>query len=298
MVPLIRRHAQIAQCAHGDERIVSDHRNAAGAAVEAVHGIAAVHARHAIDPDFLAFELAAERRAHQHAGVKQGNRCGCADIACQIGGHDVDTKAQAAVELGRGFDAAHALADQRERCGVLELGVFGMRQLTGQRDEFAERRRAARRRVSHVAGLCYAFIDRHRPFMRRSRAKHFARRGTCFAHGHPQVADTRGAACDHRAEVARHAPRQVTRQHRMQALVVLTIRQSGAEVFAVDVCGIDERLHHAHLRPVRAQFIGQQHGRAGMDALPHLGLAHDDRHAVIRADDDPAVQRHRAIGRR
>ena len=47
----------------------------------------------------------------------------------------------------------------------------------------------------------------------------------------------------------------------------------------------------ADLRPVRLQVLGDEHGQRGEDPLSHLGLAHHDRHQVVRPDTDEGVRR-------
>ena len=56
------------------------------------------------------------------------------------------------------------------------------------------------------------------------------------------------------------------------------------------VCGIDARKLGADLLPIALQLFGQQHGKRGDGALPHLGLVDVERDRIVRAHVDEGVQ--------
>lgn len=47
----------------------------------------------------------------------------------------------------------------------------------------------------------------------------------------------------------------------------------------------------AHLVELDAQFLGQQHRRAGVDCLAHLGHRHHEAHAAVGIDADKGIGR-------
>ena len=67
-------------------------------------------------------------------------------------------------------------------------------------------------------------------------------------------------------------------------------RRAAVENAEIVVDAVDGRGFEPHLGPIRVQFLGQQHGHAGMGALPHLRLRHDDGYPAGTVDFDPAVE--------
>ena len=57
---------------------------------------------------------------------------------------------------------------------------------------------------------------------------------------------------------------------------------------------------HAHLVELDAEFLGQQHRRAGVDGLAHLDHRHHEAHAAVGIDADEGIGREGrvAVGQR
>jgi hypothetical protein len=98
------------------------------------------------------------------------------------------------------------------------------------------------------------------PTLRGSRDQHCARGGAGLAHRHPVHRSGKTAASKLRA-VAR---------------------------------AIGDALLDPNLRPVRVEFLGDQHRQHGLDALTDFGVLADDRDGVVGVDRDECVDRGRS----
>ncbi|MCY1215701.1 hypothetical protein D9M72_275540 [compost metagenome] len=264
---------------HGDPRVDGNHRHAAAAALERRQFDQIEHAGqllHVVGRGFL--QLAAQRRTHLHAGVDHLVR------------HHVDTEAGGAVDLGRGIKACRAGADEPVAARLLQLDPAWQTLARGCRGQFAEGG-AASRRMHHLAGLRAARFGLDVPLLRSRRAQHHAGGGAGLAHRRPQVPDAGRAAGEHQAHLAHALAREPFGGAPGPPLIVRTEWQVGDHALDVVVQVVDGRRLDADLRPVGLHLLGQQHRRAGMHALPHLGLVHDNRDGVVGRHLDPAVQR-------
>ena len=159
---------------------VRDHSHAAGAAgllrLERQH---LAHARHlGCGGAVMRGHAAAQRRAHQHAGI------------AQAGGQHVDAKARAAVDLARRFQARQGLADEFEGGRILEHRLLGQGQRRGLRGQIAEAHMPTRRVPQHTRADLH-LGRRYAPTCASRGHQHRARRSAGLAHRQPQVLDAR-----------------------------------------------------------------------------------------------------------
>src|SRR2546425_474720 len=102
-----------------------------------------------------------------------------------------------------------------------------------------------------------ACASRRRPATRRSSATR-----TPMALGARATSSSRCAAAAHRLEEVARAPRAIG-------------------VLVAELLLVAGRLRDAHALPVGLELIGDDHGHAGPDALPHLGPMTDDRDRAV-----------------
>ena len=259
--------------------LVGDHGHAAGAA-----GHLRLEGQHLAHPGHrgcrsavVRGHAAAERGAHLHAGVEHA------------GLQHVDAEAGRAVDLASRFQARQRLSDELESGRILEQGLARNGLRRGGSRHFTETRRLARRMRQHA--LVHLHLGhRHGPLRGRRRHQHRARRRAGLAHRQPQVLDARRAAGHHQTDLAHRLARQPFQTAAQGAFFVGVEGQCVDDAGDVVVDAVHGRRLDAHAGPVGVQLFGQQHRQAGVHALAHFALGHDDNHAVVLTHLDPAVE--------
>ena len=220
----------------------------------------------AFHPEGLAHTL------HGPGGVEVGRLHTRSEHRCfleggeQHAGHDdIDTEQGLAGDNGRRVHLGHGLADDPEVLRVLELEAarIGGRQGRRGRGKGSVTCGPTRRRMHHPPGLGRAGRGIDAPGL-----------GGCGdQQGPPRSADP------------------------PQLIPVQGGRHGPASELATIKAGIGVRLDGAHLRPVRIQLLGDQHGHRGLHPLADLGVLADHLDPAIRLDRDVGVQT-RGRGRR
>ena len=141
---------------------------------------------------------------------------------------------------------------------IFQLDLGGWRNFRRILGDGAERHAAAALPVGNYAPGREAFRWRHVPARRGSRDQHFPRGGA----GLPQMKlRVRDRAAGARRHVAPHV---------LAAHVLLRGSEFGAD-----------------FRPLAFKLFGDEHGEAGLRALPHLGIRDADDDRIVRADQQP-----------
>ena len=150
------------------------------------------------------------------------------------------------------------LADQLPGTRVFQRDVHRRRELRRIFGNGTERQRATAWPVRDYAHSRHAFRCRNFPAIRCGGNEHFARRGACLPQKKLRRRDRPAGAGHHVAPDA--VPAHI--------------------LFGMDEFSPDSG-------PVAFEFLGDQHGKAGMHPLPHLGARNPDNDRVVRMDDQP-----------
>ncbi len=201
--------------------------------------------------------------------------------------HAID---QRAVHLGGDVEARQPPADDPVAAGGLEGDVADgdVRSALGQR---AEGLAAPARPVVQHARLGLDLAFRHLPRLGRRGDQHGTPRGA-----EPPHALDAGEAHRHRAAGQLQLgelgdPPHAGLDGAFGGPGVASLpEQIAASERVVDEGEIGRRLLDAHLRPVSVELFGQHHRQRRVDALAHLGMRHDHRHAVVGADAQPRTE--------
>ena len=239
------------------------------------------HARHrGHRAGFELVDAAAQHRAHHDAGV-------------ELPGLDhVEPETRTAVELGPRLQPRRGLADQPPRRRRLQRGRLGQRRSGRGGCQFTERHAAPAARMAHGRQRRDALARWHVPAPRGFSHQRGPRRRAGLPHRQPQVLDAGRAAGQHQPDFTRQLGGDVVGGSAHGAVVVGVERRAVNGRGDVGVDPVHRRRFDAQARPVGFQLFGQQHRQAGVDALAHLALGHDDDHRRIGLDADEAVERH------
>jgi hypothetical protein len=170
---------------------------------------------------------------------------------------DVDAEDRAAIDLARRVQPLHRLADDLPFGRRLQRHILRHRLPSGILDQRAVAEAAATRRMRHHAAPGGAFRGRYAPARRGGTDQHRPGRGTGLPQRRPGTADRGGASGGLRLQLR------------------LPVE------FLIGRCGFQ-----LHLIKPDLQLLGQKGRLGGIDALPHLGIRHDQRDAPIRCDAD------------
>ena len=178
----------------------------------------------------------------------------------QHAGHrEVDRVDRLAGDNGLVVDAGRGLTDNGVVLGILQCdgAKVGRRQGRGCRRQFAVAERAVRRAMRHATGGRGAVTVRHTPRLRGSRGQH-----------HPAG----GAGAAQRFPVGRRA-------------------RAAARVLRSVFRRIEIGLLQAHVLPLDAEFLGNQHRHRRLDALSHFRVLGDDGDEIVGRDANERVGR-------
>ncbi len=172
----------------------------------------------------------------------------------------IDAVHRRAIDLQRHIEPCDPLADELERIGRLDRRLLVELDRGGFGRELAEAESAAGRLVRDLAHRRHAVLRRHVPA--------FGRRGD------QSLARARAGLLDHLASLT-HGAAAASAQ--------------AAIDFIIPEIAIGGSVFGLHKSPVAFELLGEDLRQRGEAALPHLGAAVADDHAVVGIDHDPGV---------
>ena len=184
---------------------------------------------------------------------------------------------------------------------ILE-GDLAHRQHRGLAREFAEVGAQAELMADHSV-FDAQLVDGHPPFQRCRAEQPGPRRSRCKAQHVPGVCDGGRAARRIDAELPCELGDRPAGELDGGALMTGLVpgrmgRHGGDEHRDVAVDLVCAGLLQANARQRHVEFLGHQHRKAGVHALPHLAAVHRQHHRAIGPDLDPAIEADFAVSHR